>query len=171
MTGIEPVFAAIGSAVTTAAPYVAVGATLLGAASSISAGNQQSAALQENAQVSRANAGTALATAEADTARQQRESQRRLATAANTAAGTGVDISSGSPLDLMTNLAAEGALDEQITRWKGVTQANAYLTQAQQQQRQAGQVRDAGYMQAGTTLLTGLARATSTRYARTVGDY
>jgi len=159
MTGLEPILAAAATAATTAAPYLAIGGSVLSAIGSIQGANAQADALERNAQVARVNAGSALAQSEAEAARQERDNRRRIATAVNAGAASGVDVASGSPLDLMADLAAEASLDEQITRWRGARQANASLTQGRQQLDQAGQTRTAGFMSAGTTLLTGFGRA------------
>lgn len=161
MTGLEPILAAVATAATTAAPYLAIGGSVLSAVGSIQGANAQADALEQNAQVARVNAGSALAQSEAEAARRERENRRRIATAVNAGAANGVDIGSGSLVDIAADLAAEGALDEEIARYRGRTQANAYLTQGAQQKAQAGQVRAAGYAGAGATLLTGFGRAAS----------
>lgn len=132
---------------------------VVGAVGSIQAGNAQSAALERNAEVGKVNAGSQLAQSEAEAARQQTANQRRIATATNAAAGSGVDVGSGSPLDVMGDLAAEGALDEQITRWKGRRAADAYRQQSTNDSAAADQASTAGYLNAGTTLLTTAGRA------------
>lgn len=138
---------------------IAAGSALLGAVGSIRAGNAQAAALERNAAIERENAGTALASAEADAARQQTADQRRRATALNAAGASGVDPTSGSPLDLMADMAAEGALDQEITRWRGRTRANAGLQAASNDLAAADQASTAGYLNAGTTLLTSAGKA------------
>lgn len=125
----------------------------ISAMSSISAGNTQAAIANQNAETAKVNAGSAMNTAEAETARLERGTQRKLATAETAMAGNGVDIASGSPLDVMGDMAAEGALDAQIARWRGGQTAAGYLTQADQQRQQGQAARTAGYVGAGTGLL------------------
>lgn len=137
---------------------MAIGSAVAGAISSIQAGNAQADADRRNQAVARINAGTQLATSEADTARIQRLNQHRIATAENTAAGSGFQISSGSNMDIMADLAAEGSLDAEITRWKGRVAANSYLQQGENDAIAADQAERAGWIGAGTTLLNAGAR-------------
>lgn len=154
------------------APYIAAASTGLSVVSSIAQGQQQSAALSQraeydraNAEQARINAGSALNASEAEAARGEATARRRSATAFNAAAGSGVDPTFGSPLDLMADVAAEGALDTQIQRWKGRNQAQGYLTQAGNftnqaagNEQAASDVASAGRIRGGTTLLGGLAQ-------------
>jgi hypothetical protein len=155
-----------------AAPYLAAASTGISAISAISGAQQQSAAMatqaeyqRANAEQARINAGSALNASEAEAARAEAQARRRSATAFNAAAGSGVDPTFGSPLDLMADIAAEGALDTQIQRWKGRNQAAGYQTQAGNFEAQGAasdiagsNVAAAGPIRAGTTLLGGLAQ-------------
>ncbi len=161
MTGIEAV--AIAGAVASAAA---------GAASAVSAGNQraaqaktQAAATAYNAAQQRAQAEVQLSNAEAEASRGEDLTRRRLASAANAMGASGVQAGGGSGLDLMADLAAEGALDAEITRWRGrqgaissERQAQALDWQSGIQGAQAKAEKQAGNMQAATTLLTQGAR-------------
>jgi hypothetical protein len=149
------------------APYIAAASGAVSAISAISGGMQQSAALEQqaaadrrNADQARVNAGVALNTAEAEAARTEQQTRRRVATGLNQAAGSGVDPFYGSPLDVLADMSAEGALDKEIIRWKGRNAANAQLGQAGNFETQAGyadQAADdatsAGFVRAGTTVL------------------
>lgn len=135
---------------------------ILGAVGSLQAGSAQSAALERNAEIDRQNAAQAMTAAEADVARQQDADRRRRATAFNAAAGSGVDPTGGSPLELMADMAAQGALDQEITRWRGRTRADAYLTQAGNDLAAADQASTASYLSAGSTLLTTAGRTYQT---------
>lgn len=156
---------------TSAAPFISAGSGLLSAVGSVSAGNAQAAALQRNAQVGQINAGASLATSEADAQRLQIRSERAVATGENQSGSSGVDLSTGSPLDVMADAAAQGALDSEISRWRGQTQANAYLTGAQNTAAQASQVQAAGAIQGATTLLTSGARYAAGRLPSQMGYY
>jgi hypothetical protein len=149
MTGIETIAA------------LAVASTAVSAASAVSAGQQQAAMANHNADIQRVSAGTALASSEADAARIQDRTRRTLATGVNNQAGSGVDPTTGSPLDVMSDMAAQGSLDSQIAEWKGRQGAAGLEDQAGVSRLQAGQAATAGYMQAGSTLLGGAARAGS----------
>jgi len=155
-----------------AAPYLSAASAGVSVISSIMGGQQQAAAYEAQAaadrtraEQARINAAIQLNQAEAEAARTQGNVRRRVATAFNQAAGSGGDPTYGSPLDLMGDIAAEGALDVQIQRWKGKLGANAALTQAGALDAQAGfadsaadAAGTAGFVRAGTTLLGGLAQ-------------
>lgn len=149
-----------------------VASTLLSAGSSIVGGMQQNAAAdrqaeadRSNAEQSRINAGVALNASEAEAARTQQATRRRVATAANQAGASGIDPGFGSPLDVMADISAEGALDAQIQRWKGSNQGRSYLAQASGYEQRANAAEAAGsdaftggLIRAGTTVLGGAAR-------------
>jgi hypothetical protein len=148
---------------TTLSTAATIGSGLISAFGAIQSGNAQQDALNANAATSRVNAGTALATSEAEAARGQDRARRTVAGIANQGAASGIDISSGSPLDVMADAAAQGALDTEIQRWKGRSQSSAYMAQAGQQDRQAGDAGTAGYVGAGTALLSTAARYATAR--------
>jgi len=160
----------MGPALIAAAPYLLAASAGISAIGAISGGqqqqaafNQQAAADRSNADQARVNAAVQLNTAEAEAARTEGTTRRRVATAFNQAGASGVDAASGSPLDVLGDIAAEGALDTQIQRWKGRAGANAQLGQARSFEAQAGFAEQAGsaaatagYISAGSTLLGGL---------------
>lgn len=149
----------IAGALASAAPYLTLGSGIVGATAAIASGEAQQAALDRNAAIERINAGSALAQAEGTVAQQQDQARRRVASATAAAAGDGTDIASGSPLDVMANISAESALDSEITRWKGAQASGADLTQASTDIYAGSQAATAGYLTAGTTLLTTAGRA------------
>lgn len=130
---------------------------LVGAAGSIASGRQQAAANRYNAQVADQNAQRAILTSEAEAARSGDQNRRRLASSVNAYGASGVALE-GTPLDVMADLAAEAALDEQIIRWRGRTQQAGFQSQAAQDRAAARRATMAGYGQAGATLLTAGAR-------------
>jgi len=150
-----------------AAPYLTALGAGVSAISAITGGNQQAAAMEQqaaadrrNAEQQRINAGVQLNQAEAEAARTEAGTRRRVASGFNQAAASGVDPGYGSPLDLLGDIAAEGALDTQIQRWKGRAGATAQLAQAGAFEQSAlfaddaaDQARTSGFIRAGTTLL------------------
>ncbi|MFN0183036.1 MAG: hypothetical protein ACKVQR_04370 [Aquabacterium sp.] len=154
------------------APYLAAASAGISAVSSIMGGFQQSnaaeaqaAADRRNAAQSRVNAGVALNASEAEAQRSEQQTRRRAASAANQLGASGVDPGFGSPLDVLADISAEGALDTQIQRWKGTNSARGYLDQGQQYDTQAAVAQDkagdyitGGFISAGTSLLGGAAR-------------
>jgi dihydroxyacetone kinase len=162
----------MAAALTAAAPYLAMASAGISAISAITGGNQQAAAMEQqaaadraNADQSRVNAAVQLNQAEAEAARTDSQTRRRVAAGFNQAAASGLDPGFGSPLDLLGDIAAEGALDTQIQRWKGRAGGAAQLAQAGAFERSAlfadqgaDQARTSGYIRAGTTLLGGAAQ-------------
>lgn len=163
----------MATALIAAAPYLLAASTAVSTISAVMGGQQQAAALNQqaeadrrNAEQQRINAGVSLNTAEAEAARTEGQTRRRVAAGFNQAAGSGVDPGFGSPLDLLGDIAAEGALDTAIQRWKGRSGANAQLAQAGAFDIQAGYADSAasaastaGFIRGGTTLLGGLAQS------------
>lgn len=155
-----------------AAPYLAAASAGFSVVSSIMGGQQQAAAYEaqaaadrSNAEQSRVNAAVQLNQSEAEAARTEAATRRRVASGFNLAAATGADTSYGSPLDVLGDIAAEGALDTQIQRWKGRAAGNQALSQAAGFERSAAmadaaadQASTSGFIRAGTTLLGGLAQ-------------
>lgn len=153
-----------------AAPYLAAASAGVSVISSIMGGQQQAAAYEQqaeadrrNAEQARINAAVQMNSAEAEAARNDATTRRRVAAGFNAAAASGVDPGFGSPLDVLGDIAAEGALDTQIARWKGRAAGNAQLAQAANFDASAGYASDAagqagtaGFIRAGSTLLGGL---------------
>jgi len=129
--------------------------TALTAASAIAKGNTEAAVADNNAAIGRVNAGTALNLGEADAARIQDQTRRRLAMGENAWAANGVQTGVGSALDVMGDMAAQGSLDAQIARWKGKTASNSALAQSNQASAMAPTLQTAGYMGAATSILGG----------------
>lgn len=156
-----------GSVLITAAPYLMAASAGISAISAVMGGQQRSAAFQaqaaadeRNADQARVNAAVQMNQAEAEAARTDAATRRRSAAAYNLSAASGGDPSYGSPLDLMADIAAEGALDSQIQRWKGTLAAQGMLAQANGLDAQAGFNRNAGdaaatagFIQGGASLL------------------
>jgi len=168
----------------TAAPYLMAASAGISAISAISSGQQQSAAMQAQGEADRANAAQARVNAavqlnqsEAEAVRTEASTRRRVASGFNLAAATGGDAGYGSPLDVLGDIAAEGALDIQIQRWKGRAAGNQALAQAGGFDRSADQAAaagdqaaTAGFVRAGTTLLGGLGQYGSTRVRAGAGQ-
>ncbi len=73
-------------------------------------------------------------------------------------AGSGVDVSSGSALDIFADTAAYGELDAQTIQSNAMREAYGYRTQSSNQQFQGGLARQAGQNRSQSTLLTTGAR-------------
>lgn len=162
--GIATVAATAGTAATAGfglADVFSIGSTLFSAIGSISAGNQQQEMAEYNAQVLRNQASASDLAGQAEAGRIHDINRRKVAQGMNAYAASGVDVSLGSPVDVMSDIAAQGALDEQIARWRGKVGAQGYQNQATAMQYQGDMAASAGYAKAGGTLLSGFGRVLS----------
>ena len=161
---------AASTTLATLGTYASLASAGLGGLSAIRAGDTQAAIGRNNAEIGKINAGAAMNAGEAEAARIQSQTRRKLATGENAFADSGIQTGQGSALDVMGDMAAEGALDTQIARWRGTSAANSAIMQGQQQRVQAGASQTAGYTGAGTTLLTGATTIANQRtYAKAMG--
>lgn len=134
---------------------------VMGAVGAIQQGNAAADAAEYNAKLARIQAGSAAMAGSAQQARLQDQNDRRLATARNAAGANGLDINSGTPLDVMADLAGQGALDAELVRWNTQNRVDANLNQAAMDHAQAGAYRQGGIIRGVTTLLSGFGSAAS----------
>ncbi|MDH3231769.1 MAG: hypothetical protein OEN55_18415 [Alphaproteobacteria bacterium] len=127
-----------------AAPALAIVGTVVSTAGSIAAGNAQKKAAQQNAAFARMQA-------EEDARRSRRQSDALLGRQRAVVAASGTTME-GSPLLIVQDAAAEAETEIRHILRGGAAQAGAY--------RQAGSAAaQAGFIDAGATLLGGAARA------------
>lgn len=162
-------------------PQVAIGLTALGTYQNYQAANaqadaqaqayeaqskvaEQNAALANRQAESNAEAGAMKAAQILQRARQVKASQAAAYSA------NGVDISTGSALDVLSDTEAQGKLDQAnalydaaTNTWSLQAQATNYQNQANAYKSSANNAREAGKMNAMTSLLTG-ASALATQY-------
>jgi hypothetical protein len=148
-------------------PLVAVAGIVAAAGSAVSAygqikaGNFNAAVGRQNAR--NLNAAAADAEDRGDLAAGQSATQTGLLLGAQRArlAAGGVDVGSGSALDLLMNTAGIGEQDALTIRNNAAREAWGLRTQAKDQQAQARFARAAGLYGAGSTLLTGAGQVLS----------
>lgn len=159
MTGLEliPTMLAVG----------AVASAGVGAMSAVQAGQTAKMAGDYNAQVDRIQAGQAAAAGSAAAARVEDQTRRQIATATNAASGSGAQISSGTPLDIMADLARQGAMDAEITRWNAGNKSAAALDQAQMDKYGGDVAVQQSYGKAATSILSAATSYGTGLYART----
>lgn len=140
----------------------------LGVAGAITSANAQSAsadaaaaAADYNAAVSREKGQVALAQANANEEAQRRAGALALGRQAAATAESGVDLSSGSALDLYKQSATNAELDALNIRYGGQMQALGMDSQAaldsmsaQQSRNNSGAALTAGYLNAGASALS-----------------
>lgn len=105
-------------------------------------------------------------------AEQQRKAGARLKGEQRAAfARAGVDISSGSPLDVLAETASETELAISTIKWAGEQQAKRAISAAEAERMKGKAAERASYWGAGSTFLTGASKATSMglKYNQTYG--
>lgn len=136
------------------------------AVSSAQQGNAAAAAQSFNAAQGQVRAQTDIDQANAQAAIDKQNTQRRLGEAFAAAGASGVDPGQGSPLSVMSDLAAQGELTRRLTLYKGAVAATGDLNAASGALFAGNQAQQAGYARGITTLLgtaaqAGLSRASS----------
>src|SRR5579885_2558210 len=135
----------IGEALLAATAAATTIGSAISAAGAASEGQGQAAALQTNAQIQQQNAQIATA-----------QTERTLGQIAASYGASGVDVTRGSPLQVMADQAATGELTRQLDLYRGAVAATGNLNQAQLYRIEAQQAQQAGQIRAGATILTGL---------------
>ncbi|HEV2673378.1 MAG TPA: hypothetical protein VGV37_02485 [Aliidongia sp.] len=134
--------------------YASMAATAaVTAASAISAGNAQKSAASYNAQVDQQNAQQQQGVAASQELAQDRSDRQKLGQEASAFGAGGVDMS-GTPLDVMADSATQARLNALSIKYNGQVGANRDLSQGAIATFQGNQAQTAGYLNAGSTLLT-----------------
>lgn len=154
-----------------AALALTAASTGLGVMQNLQAGKDAKAWSEYNAEVLKREAETARQNASLE-AEQQRKAGERLKGAQRAAfAKAGVDIGSGSPLDVLAETAAETELAVSTIKWAGEQQARRALSAAEATRLKGDAARRASYWGAGTTLLSGASKLAGmgAKYRNTYG--
>jgi hypothetical protein len=130
-------------------------------------GEQQQAVENSNAKVELQNATQAQLAAKANAQQVERNTRSTIANARASFAASGVDVS-GSPLEVMHDIATKGELSRQLTIYQGQQQSKGFAGQAAIDKAKGEMDADAGYFQAGTTLLTAADKAAQTAFPATM---
>lgn len=156
MAPVIPVFLGGTMTAATAGTIGAVAAGVGAVASawgSIQAGRQQQATAKFNAELETQRARAEMESAAYEEKQVRRERSRLLSRQAALYGKAGVKME-GSPLDVMAETAAESELEALMTRKYGAVKAGQALSQAQIDRFMGRAGAQAGYLRAGTTLLT-----------------
>lgn len=139
--------------------------TLAGAGASIAGGIQANNVAQYNAKVAENNAlgEQQRAAYEADLTR---DNVRRVIGAQRAAgAASGLDITTGTPVAVLGDTAKAGELDVLARLYAGESAATAYQNDAQRFRAEGKAAKTAGFINAGTNLLSGFGKmAASNKY-------
>ena len=154
--------ASIGSAV-----VGGIGAISQGQAASASA-NYNAQVAQNNAKIAQQNATWAAQQGETQAATQEAKTRATVGAEKAAQAASGIDVNSGSAVDVRSSAAALGELNALTVRSNAARQAYGYQTQAASDtgqaaldKSQASSASEAGFLNAGTTVLGGLGSAAS----------
>lgn len=128
-----------------ALPYIAGGVAAISAISSASA---QSSAAKYNAQIARQNADMARQQGEAAQQQQQREAARKLGAMRAAYGASGVDIGSGSPLDVLADSASQAELDRLTIKYNYDARAIGYDNTAMLEDAKAENAKSSGVLNA-----------------------
>lgn len=144
--------------------------TAVGAFGSIAGGIQANNVAKYNAKVAENNA-TAENQRAAYEAGLQRDQLRRVVGAQRAAgAASGLDTQSGTPLVVLGDSAREGELDILARLYSGQASATAYRNDAARMRAEGKSAQMGGFINAGTSLLSGFGKmAASRRYAPLAG--
>lgn len=145
----------------TAAAVATVAAAGVSAAGSISAGNSAKKAYDYNAQVSRERAQSELDAAAAEAMQIRTDVARKMGDAKAAYGASGVVLGSGSPLDVMSDLATQGELSTQLRLYEGKLRAKSAIEQANLDTMQGKAAQTAGYYGAAGSLLGGIGKVAS----------
>lgn len=135
-----------------------IGGTLVSAMGAIQQGNAAAAAADYNARLAEQNATIATQQA-AEKERQQRILARKQIGSARAAYGASGVTMEGSPLDVLEESAYNSELDALTLRYGGQIESMGLRNQAALERMQGKSAKTAGYMNAGSSLLLGGAKA------------
>lgn len=142
----DPVSAMVG---------VALFSGVSGAASQYQAGKDNASIAKANAKVMDYSANEAIDTGNSNAAQSRQQARKALASQTAALASNGVDISSGTSLNLLGDTAAAGEMDALTTVHNSLKEAYGYKQQALNYRNEAVLARRQGNANAMSTLLTG----------------
>jgi hypothetical protein len=138
-----------------------------GAAGSIAAGNQAAAVGEYNAKVAENNAVAARQQAAYEAGITRDRVRQVIGAQRAAAAASGLDVQSGTPVAVLGDTAEQGELDVLARLYSGEAAATASQNDATMFRAQGRAQRQAGFINAGTNLLSSfgkMAAGRSTRY-------
>lgn len=140
--------------VMTVALIATAAAATVSAVGMISSGNAQARASNYNAEVEKQNGEMARQSAAAQAQQVERDNARKMGQITAAYGASGIDPNQGSPLDVMADVADEGELSKRLVLYQGEVDARAGLQRAQIDTMQGRAAQTAGYVNAGSTLLS-----------------
>lgn len=140
-----------------AAPYISAA---LSAAGTVMAAKGQAKAAEFNAQIAERNMTFSRENARIEEARSRRLSTMWLGSMRAATGASGIRVE-GSPLDLLEESARQGELDAQLIHRQGELGAMSHQANAKLDRMRGEAAQTAGYVQAGSQILSGAASSYS----------
>ena len=160
----EIFFAFGGEFVAIAGLVLAAAGTAVSTYASIASASAQKKSAEYSAAVERNAAATAHQQAEFD-AQQIRDKTRRLVSSQRAAfSASGVDPNSGSAFDVQSDTKTQGEMEALIAIYTGRSASTAHMSQSRLDSMRASYAGSAGYLGAGSSLLTGGANIASIKW-------
>ena len=139
-------------------PYLMAGAAVVSAVGAVRQGQAAAASADYNAKVAEQNAQIANAQGNAAVEAQQRDAQRRMGAAVAAYGASGVQLSDGSPMDVLEESARNSALDAATLKYNYRLRGMGFENQAALSSAQSGFASTSGYLNAGAALASGVAQ-------------
>lgn len=137
----------------------AVASTIMTAVGAIHQAQAQAGAAEYNAQIAQQNSQIADAQSAAASDAQQRDSQRKIGAAMAAYGASGVQMSEGSPADVLAESARMATLDNLTLKYNYKLRGLGYQNQAALDYSNASNYRMAGQLGATAALLGGASKA------------
>lgn len=147
------------------APYITAGTTALSVYSQVQQGNAAKAQQEILAGAREKQANQAMVEAQAEAANERKKATYLRSRAQAVAGKSGTDVSSPGISNILTDIEAEGEMNALTSLASGEYLARGLRTGAEVARRNGSAARNAGYMSAATTALSG-----SIGFAEKYGD-
>lgn len=148
-----------------AIPWIVVAISAAGTAAGAYSAAEQGKAAEEaskrNAKAQNTNARVAAEQAQYAADRQRSENRRRLGAQRAAGAKSGIDLSGGSFQDVLLDSAVQGEMDALASIYQGRAASAAYQSSARNSLLEGKAAKQAGYLRAGSTLLSGASQTAS----------
>ncbi len=138
-----------------AVPFIIAASAVVSAVGAIQQGKAAEAAANFNATVAQQNAQIVRTQAKADARQSERETYLRLGAIRAAQGKSGGAAGEGSVLDILGDTAAQGELEKQDIIYRGELRARGFTNDATLDIAQGKAAKTAGYLKAGTDLLSG----------------
>jgi hypothetical protein len=140
-----------------------IGGIAISAMGAISNAQSQKNVANYNSEVAQRDASISLDQGNAQAAIQARQARGTIGAGVAQYGASGVDVNSGSPLDVLRDSAEKAELDRQTILYNAKTRAAGFQGEALGYDYQGGAASQRGYWQAGSTTLQGLAAVYANR--------